>query len=97
MSTKDVIKEVSTKWFDSLTEDDRRARYPASGKKIIQSIIKFSRKNLVLKRQIFPVGGGRPLGVWMLTPLGVERAMKGKGEWMPKFTNHDAIIIEEEK
>jgi hypothetical protein len=96
LPTKEVLSEV-TKWFDRLDQNDRIALYPHSKKKITQTIIKYSRKNLVLKGQILPAGESNPVGIWRITPKGLERVMKGREEWAPKYSSHDAIIIEEEK
>ena len=49
-----------------------------------------------MKGQVFPAGEGK-VGIWRITPKGAERAMKGRDEWVPKYSYHDAIIIEEEK
>jgi len=96
MLTKVVIKEVSTKWFSRLSEDDRNARYPESRKKITQTIIKFARKNLVMKGEIFPVGGV-PLGIWRATQKGLERGLREKDGWRARYSLHDSVIVEEEK
>jgi hypothetical protein len=92
MRTKTIIQEVITNWFNDLSEEDRRARYADSKKKVTQTIIKFSKKNLALKDQVF----SEPIGTWRITPKGVERVMKSRGEWVPRYSFHDAIIIEED-
>jgi len=96
MSTRTVIKEV-TRRFDRLSEDDRRACYPESRKKIVDSVIKFARKNLVMKEEIFPAGEKNPIGVWKITPKGAEKVIALEESWRPRYSVHDAIIIEEEK
>jgi hypothetical protein len=96
LPTKEALNEV-TKWFDRLDQDDRRALYPGSRKKITQTIIKYSRKNLVLKGQILPAGEGNPVGIWRITQKGLERVANGREKWIPNYSSHDAIIIEEEK
>jgi hypothetical protein len=97
MPTRTVLQEVrSAKWF-KLTDDDLKARYPKSRRKIVDSVIKYSRKNLVLKGQILPVGENVPIGTWKATRIGLARyAMEWK-EWKPRYSTHDAVIIEEEK
>jgi len=94
MSTRTVLQEVrSAKWF-KLSDDDLKARYPKSRRKIVDSVIKYGRKNLVLKGQILPVGEGVPTGTWKATPRGLTRyTMEGQG-WKPRYSTHDAIIIE---
>ncbi len=80
-------------WFSDLSEDDCQAKYPSSRKKIIQTIIKFSKKNLALKDQVCSA----PIGTWRITPKGAERVIKGMGEWVPRYSFHDAIIEEVKK
>jgi len=96
MSTRTVLQEVrSAKWF-KLTDDDLKARYPKSRRKIVDSVIKYGRKNLVLKGQILPVESVA-IGTWKATRIGLARyAMEWK-EWKPRYSTHDAIIIEEKK
>jgi len=60
-------------------------------------VIKFARKNLVIKGQIYPAGEGRPVGVWRATKMGLARASMERNDWVPRYSHHDAIIIEEEK
>jgi len=93
--TRLVLEEVITKWFSQLDDDDRNSRYPASKRKIVESVIKYARKNLVLKGEIFPAGEGKPVGIWRATPRGLERVLKERGGWSPRYTNHDAVIIED--
>jgi len=96
--TKIVLMEVKgAKWFSKLEDDDRNARYPGSRKKIVDSIIKWSKKNLVAKGEIFPPGDGCPVGVWKVTLRGLNRAKEEIGDWCPAYSIHDAIIFEEEK
>jgi len=65
---RDVLQEVrSAKWFGMLNNDDRRARYPESRKKIVDTVIKFAKKNLVIKGEMYPVGEGTPVGIWRIT------------------------------
>ena len=53
------------------------AVYPESKKKIVETIIKFSRKNLVGKGEIHPVSEEN-FGTWRATSKGIERALKGR-------------------
>ncbi len=102
LPAKDVIKKIaeSGKWFEELTEDDLLARYPGSKRKIVETVIKYARKNLVLKGQSFPAIGDddtinhRPAGVWEMTPKGFERLRKDQESWKPKYSIHkDSVII----
>jgi len=95
MPTRTVLQEVkSAKWF-KLSDDDLKARYPKSRRKIVDSVIKYGRKNLVLKGQILPVGEGVAIGTWKATRIGLTRYSLEGQEWKPRYSTHDAIIIEE--
>ena len=50
LKTKVVLQHVR-KCFDELDEDDLRASYPKSRQNVVNTIIKFSRKQLVSKKQ----------------------------------------------
>jgi hypothetical protein len=97
--TRSVLREVSSGvWYPKLNDDDRRARYPASKKKIVESIIKFAKKNLVLKGEVHPVNKDQPLGIWRITQTGQARSAMEWHDWSPRYATHeDAILIEEEK
>ena len=69
--TKVVLEEVENKWFRELTEIDLKAVYPESKKKIVETIIKFSRKNLVVEGEIHPVSEEN-FGTWRATAKGIE-------------------------
>jgi hypothetical protein len=94
--TKVVLKEVESKWFKELTVADLKAVYPESRKKIVETIIKFSRKNLVAKGQIHPLSEEN-FGTWRATPKGIERALKEGGNWVPKYVDVHSLIEGEEK
>ena len=96
MPTKVVLNSV-LEWFDRLEEDDRNARYLASRKKIVETIIKYARKNLVIKNEIFPPGEKNPIGTWRATGRGLERAVKEREGWRPRYTIRDAVLITEEE
>ncbi len=68
MRAKAIIQEVIANWFSDFSEDDRRARYAESRKKVTQTIIKFSKKNLALKDQVF----SEPIGTWRIKPKGAR-------------------------
>ncbi|MFI5421378.1 MAG: hypothetical protein ACHQ1H_10470 [Nitrososphaerales archaeon] len=68
---KTVVEEVaSALWFPKLTEDDRRARYVRSHKKIVSTIIRWSRENLVLRGEVYAPGSECTEGFWRATPKG---------------------------
>ena len=94
--TKIVIQEVSV-WFGKLTDDDLNARYPLSKRKIVATVIKYAKKTLTIKGEVYPVGEGSPIGVWKITPRGQERLAEKKNGWSERYSVHDAILIEEEK
>jgi len=53
-------------------------------KKIVDSVIKFAKKNLVMKGQVFPPGKDPPFGTWKITRKGCERAAMYRNSWSPK-------------
>lgn len=99
LSAREVIVEILSNgdWFDDLTEDDLQARYPNSRRKIVETRIKFARKNLTLKNQLYPCDETRdhPLGIWQIADDGLDRLKKnGDEEWKPKYSVlEDAIIL----
>ncbi|HXQ92831.1 MAG TPA: hypothetical protein VN739_07470 [Nitrososphaerales archaeon] len=98
VQTRTVLQEVrSARWFGKLDDDDRKARYQGSRRKITDSVIKWSKKNLVAKGEIFPPGDGCQVGVWKITQKGLKRAKEEITGWSPFYSYHDAIINEEEK
>ncbi|MFI5421812.1 MAG: hypothetical protein ACHQ1H_12655, partial [Nitrososphaerales archaeon] len=78
LQTNVVLKEVASKWFKELSLEDLMAVYPESKKKIVETIIKFSRKNLVVKGEIHPVSEEN-FGTWKATSKGIERTLKEGG------------------
>jgi len=94
LKTKVVLQRVR-RCFHELGEDDLRARYPKSRQNVVNTIIKFSRKQLVSKKQLYPIGENCELGTWRLTPIGLQRARDAKTDWRPHYTYRDAIIVEE--
>src|ERR1700730_17595858 len=89
--TKVVLKEVENKWFKELTDIDLKAVYPESKKKIVETIIKFSRKNLVVKGEIHPLRE-KNFGTWRATSKGIERALKEGGSWVAKYVEVHSMI-----
>jgi len=98
VSTGQVLQELqSAKWFGELDEDDRQARYETSKRKIVSTVIKYAKKTLAMKGEVFQVGEAGPLGVWKITAKGLERATMLQAGWKPRYSFHNAIKIEEEK
>lgn len=95
MRAGDVLREV-VKWFPELTEEDKNARYPESKKKIVPSVVKWSKKNLILRGEIFPPRVANEPGVWELTQKGLARAKNEAAGWNARYTLHtDAVIVDE--
>ena len=94
MRTSDVLRELrNSEWYgESLRSLDFRGVYPHSHKSIFDTTIKFARKDLTLKRQLFPIGEECKQGWWKLTPLGRERAVCDGQSWAPKFTIRAALV-----
>jgi hypothetical protein len=90
-----VLKEVESKWFKELTVADLKAVYPESRKKIVETIIKFSRKNLFAKGQIHPLREEN-FGTWKATSKGIERALNEGGDWVPKYVDVHSLVKAEE-
>jgi hypothetical protein len=89
--TKVVLREIECKWFKELTELDLKAVYSESKKKIVETIIKFSRKNLVVRGEVHPVSEEN-LGTSRATSKGIERALKEGGSWVPKYVEVHSMI-----
>jgi hypothetical protein len=90
-----VVREVaSSVWFPKLTEDDREACYSRSRKKIVSSVIRWARQNLVMKAELYPPeNGGCKAGVWKATAKGLARAKDHGGDWAARYTVHNGIMI----
>jgi hypothetical protein len=91
LQTNVVLMEVASTWFKELTETDLKAVYRESKKRIVETIIKFSRKNLVDKEEIHPVSEEN-FGTWKATSKGIERALKEGGSWLPKYVEVHSMI-----
>jgi hypothetical protein len=94
LPAKLVIETVgaSGKYFEKLCDNDLAARYVGSHRKIIEIIIRFARKNLVMAGMI--LSPGAEAGVWEITPKGLER-IRNSQNWRAKYSVHEGIIIEE--
>ncbi len=94
MKTKLVLQELrSAKWFPQLNEDDLKAVYEKSRKNLFDSIVKFSKKALVLKTQVLPVGEDCEFGVWKITTIGIERALREGASWTPSYARRPAVLL----
>jgi len=89
--TKLVLEQVKNEWFSELTVTDLRAVYPESKKNVVDTIIKFSRKNLVEKGLLYPANEEN-IGIWKITPAGTARAQKEAGNWTPKYVEIQSMI-----
>jgi hypothetical protein len=82
---------VKSEWFSELTAADLRAVYPESKKAIVDTKIKFSRKNLVEKGELYPATE-ETIGIWKPSPAGVARAQKEAENWKPKYVEIQSMI-----
>jgi len=82
---------VKREWFGELTSVDLRAVYPESKKNVVDTVIKFSRKNLVFKGQLYPANEEN-IGIWKPTPAGIARAKEEAGGWMPMYVEIRSMI-----
>jgi hypothetical protein len=57
----------------------------------VETIIKFSRKNLVVRGEVHPVSEEN-FGTWRVTSKGIERALKEGGSWVPKYVEVNSMI-----
>lgn len=89
--TKFVLEEVKSKWYRELTATDLRAVYSESKKNVVETVIKFSRKNLVEKGQLYPATEDS-IGIWKPTVTGIARAQKEAGNWEPKYVEIQSMI-----
>ena len=95
VKTADVLKELkSPNWFPELSLSDLSARYPESKKKVVDTIIKFGRKRLVIRGEIYPLSPENPTGIWRITQIGLERLKKERASWLPKYSIYTNRIVE---
>jgi len=101
LPAKKVIEELTTtsreRWFPELNEDDLQARHPNSKRKIVEIAIRFARKNLELREELYPPSDKHPAGTWEVAMKGKMRLggwrVRGEGSWRAKYSVHtDAII-----
>jgi len=96
LRTKIVLNNVESKWFKELSTIDLGAVYPHSRRKVVDTIIKYSRKTLVEKGQILPADGENH-GIWKATTIGIDRTMKAEIKWIPKYVRVFSMIEAEEE
>ena len=83
-----VREELKRKFYPVLSSEDLEARYQKSDKKIVDSVIKFAKKHLVLRSEVYAVDRGYKRGIWRITPIGLERMLKEESAWVPKFSEY---------
>ena len=83
-----VREELKRKYYPALSFEALEARYQKSGKKIVDSVIKFAKKHLVLRGEAYEVGRTCKRGTWRITPIGLERMLKEENAWVPKFSEY---------
>jgi hypothetical protein len=92
METKLVLRKIRRKFYPELSKVDVEAVYP-SGKKVFETVVKFAKKHLVEKGEIYPVGSnGLQIGIWKPTPKGCERAFLEGERWHPEFGEYNALM-----
>jgi hypothetical protein len=96
ITTAAVLREVKSKWFTQLNAEDLRAVYPESKKKVVDTVVKFARKHLVEKGQIYAPDEENPVGTWRATSLGLERVFKEREGWQPRYVEVHSLVEGEE-
>jgi hypothetical protein len=94
--TRIVLQEVERLWFRALDADDLKAVYPGSKKRVVQTVVKYARKHLIGKGEIFPPSEENPVGYWRATEKGILRAINEQGSWMPSYADVASMIEAEE-
>ncbi|MDA4130037.1 MAG: hypothetical protein OK457_04650 [Thaumarchaeota archaeon] len=94
--TAAVLREVKEKWFPELDTDDLGAVYPESRKKVVDTVVKFARKHLVERGEIYAPGTETPIGTWKATMSGLERALKERSGWFPRYVEVHSLVEDEE-
>jgi len=97
MKTKFVLKKIRREYYPELSRMDIEAVYAESRKKVFESIVKFAKKHLVEKREIYLAGSdGIEIGIWKPTPKGCERAFLYGERWQPEFKEYAAFLPSED-
>ncbi|HXQ93388.1 MAG TPA: hypothetical protein VN739_10320 [Nitrososphaerales archaeon] len=92
LKTKYVLHQVKTNWFKELSETDLSGVYQESKKGIVDTVVKYSRKHLIEKGDLFAPSEENPIGTWRATPKGVKRAQSEKEGWKPTYVQVSAMI-----
>jgi hypothetical protein len=93
--TSQVLKELKENFFKELSSSDLKALYPISRKNVVDSALKFAKKNLVQKGDVLPPGSsGYPVGVWRICEKGISRLEKEMEGWEPKYVVRYGLLVE---
>ena len=101
LPARKVIEELTSttreRWFKELREEDIQARYPSSRRKIVEITIRYARKNLELKEELYPPSNEHPGGSWEITTKGRMRLrdwmVRGEYSWIAKYSRHENAVI----
>jgi len=93
---KFVREQVKREYYPKLSREDLEARYQNSGKKVTDSVIKFAKKHLVLRGQVYAIGPDCEMGTWKISSLGLERLLREENTWIPKYSEYLAYVPIEE-
>jgi len=97
MPTAAVLREVREKWYPALDAEDLSAIYPESRKKVVDTVVKFARKHLVAKGQVYAPSEENPVGTWHATSKGIERAFTEREGWLPRYVEVHSLIVYKER
>jgi len=101
LSARKVIDELTSisreRWFGELCDEDLQARYSESKRKIVEITIRFARKNLELKGELYPPSDKHPAGGWESTMKGQMRLgawiVRREKSWTAKYSLHKNAVI----
>jgi hypothetical protein len=85
-TTKGVLRQVQRRY--NFSQKDLAGRYAISGSSVVDTIIKYARKNLVMRNEVFASGVKCTVGEWKITRKGKERALRECSEWAPKYSHY---------
>jgi hypothetical protein len=92
LKTKYVLQQVKTTWFKELSETDLLGVYEESKKGIIDTVVKYARKHLIQKGELYAPSEENPIGTWRATPKGVKRVQSELEGWSPAYVQVSAMI-----
>ena len=101
LSAKKVIEELTItsrqRWFPELNEEDLQARHSSSKRKIVEIAIRFARKNLELKEELYPLSDKHPAGLWEVSMKGKMSlsvwANRGHDQWRANYSIHEDALV----